>query len=274
MNENITIGERTVRRLGFGAMHLTGYRPAADRTEPVRVVRRAAELGVDFIDTADAYGLGANEELLAEALHPYDGLLIATKVGRTLPSPGEWGQVGRPEYLRQAAELSLRRLRVERIDLLQLHKVDPDVPLADQAGALRRLQDEGKVRYVGVSNVTVDQLDQSRREVDVVSVQNRYNLTDRQHDDVLDYCSREGIAFVPWLPLAGRDVTALGEVAAELGATAAQVSLAWLLHRSPVVVPIPGTASLAHLEENVAAGRLRLTPDQLGRLDGCLAPVG
>jgi pyridoxine 4-dehydrogenase len=148
------------------------------------------------------------------------------------------------------------------------------VPLADQAGALRRLQDEGKVRYVGVSNVTVDQLDQSRREVDVVSVQNRYNLTDRQHDDVLDYCSREGIAFVPWLPLAGRDVTALGQVAAELGATAAQVSLAWLLHRSPVVVPIPGTASLAHLEENVAAGRLRLTPDQLGRLDGCLAPVG
>lgn len=267
----LKIGELNVHRLGFGAMRLSGYGPPADRRTAIGVARRAVELGIDFIDTADAYGVGANEELLADALHPYDELLIATKIGHTRPSPSEWIPVGRPEYLRQAAELSLRRLRVERIDLLQLHRIDPAVPLADQLGALRRLQDDGKVRHVGLSEVTVAQLEEARRIVDVVSVQNKYNLTDRKHDDVLDHCTAEGIAFVPWFPIAGgqhaggRD-GALAVVGREVGATAAQVSLAWLLHRSPVVVPIPGTSSAGHLAENAAAADLELTADQLDLL--------
>lgn len=267
----LKIGELSVHRLGFGAMRLSGYGPPADRRTAIGVARRAVELGIDFIDTADAYGVGANEELLADALHPYDDLLIATKIGHTRPSPAEWVPVGRPEYLRQAAELSLRRLRVERIDLLQLHRIDPTVPLADQIGALRRLQDEGKVRHVGLSEVTVGQLEEARRIVDVVSVQNRYNLTDREHDGVLDRCAAEGIAFVPWLPIArgehatDRDGT-LTAVARETGATPAQVSLAWLLHRSPVVVPIPGTSSAEHLAENAAAADLELTETQLDLL--------
>jgi pyridoxine 4-dehydrogenase len=275
-NTRLKIGELDVHRLGFGAMRLTGYRPAADRTDAIRVARRAVELGVDFIDTADAYGIGANEELLAEALHPYGNVLIATKVGHTRPSPGEWTPCGRPEYLRQAAELCLRRLRVERIDLLQLHRIDPAVPFPDQLGALARLVAEGKVRHVGLSEVTVEQLREARRYVDVVSVQNRYNLTDRRHEDVLDYCTAEGIAFIPWVPIAlGEHAGSrlLGMIATELGATAAQLSLAWLLHRSPVVVPIPGTSSVRHLEENVAAAGLELTPDQLARL-AALSPVG
>ncbi len=267
----LKIGEFEVNRLGFGAMRLTGFRPARDRADAIRVARRAVELGVTFIDTADAYGNGANEDLLAEALHPYtDGLLIATKVGRTRPSPDEWTPLGRPEYLRQAAELSLRRLKVERIDLLQLHRIDPTVPYADQLGALAQLQAEGKVRHLGLSEVTVEQLEEARRVIDVVSVQNRYNLTDREHDPVLDYCSRQGIAFVPWLPVANGGHARSGllsEVAAELSATPTQVSLAWLLHRSPVVVPIPGTKSEAHLAENVDAARLRLSEDQLARLE-------
>ncbi|TCM49117.1 aldo/keto reductase [Kribbella sp. VKM Ac-2568] len=266
----LKIGELTVRRLGFGAMRLTGYRPEPDRTQAVQVARRAVELGVTFIDTADAYGIGANEELLAEALHPYaEDLVIATKIGHTRPSPGEWKPVGRPEYLRQAAELSLRRLKIERIDLLQLHRIDPAVPLADQLGALAQLRQEGRVRHLGLSEVTVEQLEEARRMIDVVSVQNRYNLTDREHESVLDYCTQEGIAFIPWFPIAnGSHATSveLAEMAAELDATPAQVSLAWLLHRSPVVVPIPGTKSEAHLTENVAAAQLRLSADQLARL--------
>ncbi|GAA1591936.1 aldo/keto reductase [Kribbella hippodromi] len=268
-NLRLKIGELDIHRLGFGAMRLTGYRPAADRTEAIRVARRAVELGIDFIDTADAYGVGANEELLAEALHPYDNLLIATKVGHTRPSPREWIPCGRPEYLRQATELSLRRLRVERIDLLQLHRVDPAVPLADQLGALAGLVAEGKVRHVGLSEVSVQQLQEARRYVEVVSVQNRYNLTDRQHEEVLDYCTAEGIAFIPWVPIAHGEHAAsqlLGLIAGELGATAAQLSLSWLLHRSPQLVPIPGTSSLDHLEENVAAAALTLTETHLARL--------
>jgi pyridoxine 4-dehydrogenase len=275
-NTRLKIGELDVHRLGFGAMRLTGYRPAADRTDAIQTARRAVELGVDFIDTADAYGIGAGEELLAEALHPYDNVLIATKVGHTRPSPSEWTPCGRPEYLRQAAELSLRRLQVERIDLLQLHRVDPAVPLADQLGALARLVAEGKVRHVGLSEVSVQQLREARQYVDVVSVQNRYNLTDRRHEDVLDYCTAEGIAFVPWVPIAHGEHAGselLGMIAAEVGATAAQLSLAWLLHRSPVIVPIPGTSSIRHLEENVAAAGLELTPEQLARL-AALSPVG
>ena len=220
----LKIGELEVQRLGFGAMRLTGYRPQPDRADAVRVARRAVELGVNFIDTADAYGIGANEELLAEALHPYDGLVIATKVGHTRPSPSEWRPVGRPEYLRQAAELCLRRLRVDRIDLLQLHRVDPLVPLAEQLGALAQLQAEGKVRHLGLSEVTVDQLREARRQIDVVSIQNRYNLTDREHDPVLDYCEKEGIAFIPWLPIANGAHAAsplLAQIATELDATPA-----------------------------------------------------
>lgn len=266
MSDTMTIGDFTVGRMGFGAMHLTDFRPAADRSEPIRVARRAVELGVEVIDTADTYTLGANEELLAEALHPYGGLLVTTKVGRSHPTPHEWGAIGRPEYLRQAAELSLRRLRVERIDLLQLHYVDPQVPLSDQIGALRRLQDEGKVRHLGVSNVTVAQLEEARREAEIVSVQNRYSLTDRRHDDVVEYCTRERIAFLPWRPVADAD-TDVDQVAAELSASATPVSLAWLLHRSPVIVPIPGTSRITHLEQNVASAGLRLSAEQLARLD-------
>lgn len=265
------IGELEVHRLGFGAMRLTGFRPAEDRTEAIRVARRAVELGVTFIDTADAYGIGANEELLAEALHPYaDDVVIATKVGHTRPSPNEWKPLGRPEYLKQATELSLRRLKVERIDLLQLHRIDPAVPYQDQLGALAQLQSEGKVRHLGLSEVTVEQLEEARQVIDVVSVQNRYNLTDREHDAVLDHCSEQGIAFVPWLPVAsGSHATSsqlLADIAAELDATPTQVSLAWLLHRSPVVVPIPGTKSAEHLQENVEAAQLRLSAEQLDRL--------
>ena len=271
-------GELEVTRLGFGAMRITGdgiWGPPPDHQAALDVLKRLPELGVDFIDTADAYGIGANEDLLAEALHPYDNVLIATKVGHTRPSPDEWTPCGRPEYLRQAAELCLRRLQVERIDLLQLHRVDPAVPLADQLGALARLVAEGKVRHVGLSEVAVPQLREARQYVDVVSVQNRYNLTDRRYEDVLDYCTAEGIAFIPWVPIAhGEHASSglLGMIAAELGATAAQLSLAWLLHRSPVMVPIPGTSSIAHLEENVAAARLQLTPDQLARL-AALSPI-
>ncbi|WP_343967607.1 aldo/keto reductase [Kribbella koreensis] len=264
------IGDLEVHRLGFGAMRLTGFRPAEDRTEAIKVARRAVELGVNFIDTADSYGVGANEDLLAEALYPYtDDLLIATKVGRTRPSPSEWTPLGRPEYLRQAAELSLRRLKVERIDLLQLHRIDPTVPFQDQLGALAQLQSEGKVRHLGLSEVTVEQLEEARQVIDVVSVQNRYNLTDREHEAVLDHCAERSTAFVPWLPIANGDHASsriLTDLAAELEATPAQISLAWLLHRSPVVVPIPGTKSAEHLEENVAAARIQLTAEQLERL--------
>jgi pyridoxine 4-dehydrogenase len=263
-------GDLTVRRLGFGAMWLDAA-PAA-RAASIATARRALELGVTFVDTADSYDLGLNEELLAEALYPYpDDLVIGTKAGQAQPGD-EWIPLGRPEYLRQQAELSLRRLRVERIDLFQLHRVDPLVPLADQIGALRRLQDEGKVRHVGLSEVSVDQLAAAEAITPIVSVQNRYNLADRRWDDVLRYCERRGIAFLPWQPVAptvraraGGDGVA-GRVAARLGATRAQVALAWLLHRSPVLLPIPGTARQDHLAENVAAADLRLEPDDVAAL--------
>ena len=261
-------GDLTVDRLGFGAMRLTPSDTA--------VARRAVELGVQLIDTAFFYGSGANEELLADALHPYpDGLVIATKAGVQWLRTGEWEAVGRPEDLRRHAEGSLLRLRVERIDLLQLHQVDPDVPFADQLGALRELQDEGKVRHVGLSEVTVEQLDEARGLVNIASVQNRYNLIDRRYEAVLDRCAEFRIAFLPWQPIAAvrvpRPVPELDAVASELGATPAQVSLAWLLHRSPVIVPIPGTTTVAHLEENVVARELVLSPEQFERLSGAAA---
>ena len=262
-------GDLAVRRLGYGAMRLTPWSgPPADRDAAAAVLREAVELGVQLIDTADFYGLGSNEELLADALHPYpDELTIATKVGAVRASSTDWTAVGRPEYLRQQAELCLRRLRVERIDLLQLHCIDPLVPLADQVGALRQLQDEGKVRHLGLSNVNIGQLEQARRLVDVASVQNPYSVLERGQDAVLERCAHLGIAFLPWRPVAGgQDSVALRAVAGELGATPAQVALAWLLHRSPVLLPIPGTTRPEHLRDNVAASELSLTDDQLRRL--------
>jgi len=268
-SQTLTLGgDLPVHRLGFGAMRLA---PEPDRrAASIATARRAVELGVTFFDTADSYDKGLNEELLAEALHPYpEGLVIGTKAGQCQPGH-EWIPLGRPEYLRQQAELSLRRLRVERIDLFQLHRVDPLVPLADQVGALRRLQDEGKVRHVGLSEVGVEQLEEARAITPIVSVQNRYNLADRTWDGVLDHCERNGIAFLPWLPVAptahGRGDDAVGRVAARLGATRTQVALAWLLHRSPVMLPIPGTSRADHLAENVAAASLALTPDEVAAL--------
>ena len=260
-----------VRRLGFGAMHLPTA-PDAARKASIAVARRAVELGVTLIDTAHLYGWGANEELLAEALYPYpDDLLIATKVGVAPPDPpNEAAICGRPEFLRDQVEQGLRRLRVDRLELLQLHRIDPAVPLADQLGALRDLQDEGKIGHLGLSEVSVAELEQARKIIDVASVQNRYSMLDREHEAVLDACAVAGIAFLPWRPVHPSVTAATGEVAAvaaELGATPAQVSLAWLLDRSPVVMPIPGTASIDHLEENVAAASLLLSPDQWQRLD-------
>jgi pyridoxine 4-dehydrogenase len=270
-------GDLPVRRLGFGALRLTEWAGPVDRARAIDVARRAVDLGVTFIDTADSYGVGANEELLAEALYPYpDGLVIATKAGLARPGPADWIPLGRPEYLRQQAELSLRRLRVDRIDLFQLHRVDPQVPLADQLGALRQLRDEGKVRHVGLSEVSAGQLATATSIVDIASVQNRYNLTDRRYEDVLDHCERAGIAFIPWLPISNgahaQRHGPIAAVAAELDATPAQVALAWLLRRSPVVIPIPGTGSAAHLAENVRAAGISLSPDQYDRLAG-LAPA-
>ncbi|WP_303332259.1 aldo/keto reductase [Streptomyces sp. NA02950] len=264
-------GDLTVRRLGFGAMRLP-TEPGPARETSLAVARRAVELGITLIDTAHLYGGGANEELLAEALHPYpDELLLTTKVGIARSGPsGEWRLDGRPAVLRDQVEQALRRLRIERIELLQLHRIDPETPLADQLGTLRDLRTEGKIGRIGLSEVTVDELDRAREIVDVASVQNRYNLLDREHEPVLAACEAAGIAFLPWRPVAWGESGANAEVAAvaaEADATPAQVALAWLLARSPVILPIPGTARIDHLEENLAAERLRLTRAQRDRLD-------
>lgn len=269
-----TIAGRTVHRLGFGAMRLTGdgiWGEPADRAECIRTVRRAVELGVDFIDTADSYGPYVSEEILREALHPYpEQVLIATKAGFVRTGPQQWHVVGHPKYLRQEVELSLRRLGVERIDLMQLHRIDPHVPLADQLGELKALQDEGKIGALGLSEVTVEQLEASRAIADIVTVQNLYNLTNRQAQDVLDYSAANGIGFIPWAPIASGDLAAPGgpvdEVARATGATPSQVALAWLLAHSPVMLPIPGTSKVAHLEENVAAAGVELTAEQIAQL--------
>jgi pyridoxine 4-dehydrogenase len=267
-------GELTIHRLGFGAMRLTGpgvWGEPRDRAEALRVVRRAVELGVDFIDTADSYGPEVSEDIIREALYPYPaGLLIATKAGQVRPGPDEWHPVGRPEYLRQQAEMSLRRLRLERIDLFQLHRIDRHVPLGDQIGALRQLQEAGKIGHIGLSEVSVADLEAAREVADIVSVQNLYNLANRRSEAVLEYSEREGLGFIPWFPIATGDLAKGGSptaaVARELGATAAQVALAWLLRRSPAMLPIPGTSSVAHLEENVGASQLALSDDQFERL--------
>jgi aryl-alcohol dehydrogenase-like predicted oxidoreductase len=255
-------------------MRITGpgiWGPPDDPDECRRVLRRVVELGVNLIDTADSYGPEVSENLIAEALHPYpEGLVIATKGGLRRTGPGEWPRDARPERLKECCEGSLRRLRVERIDLYQLHAPDPKVPLEDSLGALKELQDEGKIRHIGVSNVSVDELERARALVDVVTVQNRFNLADRHSEDVLDVCDREGIGFIPWFPLAVGDLARPGgpldEAARAHDATPGQLAIAWLLARSPVVLPIPGTASVEHLEENVAAADLELEPQELERL--------
>ncbi|PPK65688.1 aldo/keto reductase [Actinokineospora auranticolor] len=262
-------GEHRVRRMGFGAMHLS--RAETGRDDAVAVLRKAVELGVVLVDTAHLYGWGANEELIAEALHPYpEGLLIATKVGvRRVDAPREAELCGRPEFLRAQVDEGLRGLRLDRVDLLQLHRVDPEVPLEEQVGALAELRDAGKIGHIELSEVTVEQLARARRVTEIASVQNRYNLLDREHDPVLDACAAAGIAFLPWRPVHPATAAsdgAVAAVAAELGATRAQVALAWLLDRAPVVLPIPGTTALRHLAENVAATTLRLDADQRHRL--------
>ncbi|MBA9002179.1 aldo/keto reductase [Thermomonospora cellulosilytica] len=267
-------GALPVNRLGFGAMRITGpgvWGEPEDRDEALRVLRRAVELGVNLIDTADSYGPFVSEDLIAEALYPYpDGLVIATKGGFTRQGPGIWQPVGRPEYLRQCVEMSLRRLKLERIDLYQLHRIDPKVPLEDQIGVLRDMRDEGKIRYIGLSEVDVEQIEAARAIVDIVSVQNLYNLTQRDHEPVLEHCEKHGIGFIPWFPLATGKLAAPGgaldNAAERHNATPAQIALAWLLHRSPVMLPIPGTSKVAHLEDNLAAATISLVPEEVDRL--------
>ena len=267
-------GDVEVHRLGFGAMRITGdgiWGPPDDPEGAKRLLRRVVELGIDFIDTADSYGPEVSENLIAEALHPYpDGLLIATKGGLRRTGPGQWPRAAQPERLKKCCEASLRRLKLDRIDLYQLHSPDPKVPLEESIGALADLQREGKIRHIGVSNVSVDELERARELVEVVSVQNRYSLVERDSEDVLDACEQLDIGFIPWFPLATGDLARPGgpldELARAHDATPSQLALAWLLARSPVMLPIPGTASIPHLEENVAADELALEPDELDRL--------
>ena len=279
----ITIGgDLVVYRMGYGAMQLTGdgvWGWPQDRDSAIGVLKRAVELGVNFIDTAQAYGPDTNEELIAQALHPYPkGLVIATKGGTTRPGPGQWGRDARPQRLREFCEGSLRRLKVDTIDLYQLHAVDEKVPFEDQIGALRDLRDEGKIRHAGLSNVTLQQLREAQKIVPIVSVQNRYNMMYRgESDPIIDYCEREDIAFLPWFPLGNGSGEVIDNTEAQIvakahGVRVAQIALAWLLHRSETMLPIPGTSSIAHLEENVAAGAIRFTGEDLVRL-GLRQPV-
>jgi pyridoxine 4-dehydrogenase len=268
-------GDLRVTRLGFGAMRITGngvWGEPADRTEAVRVLRRAVELGINFIDTADSYGPGVSEEIIAEALHPYPpGLVIATKGGFDRPGPNRWVENGKPEHLRSACEGSLRRLRLQRIDLYQLHRIDPKVPAEDQLGTLRDLQAQGKIKHIGLSEVSVRQIQHARTVVPIVSVQNRYSVTDRGSEDVLEYCEKEKMSFIPWFPLAAGRVSGpespIGSLAVRWKATPSQLALAWLLARSPVILPIPGTSKVEHLEENVAAAALKVDASQTQELD-------
>lgn len=259
----------TVRRLGFGAMRITGpgiWGDPANHDEAIAVLRRAVELGVDFIDTADSYGPFVSEDLIREALHPYGHVIIATKGGFTRHGPDRWEIVGRPEYLRQCVMMSLRRLNVDRIDLWQLHRIDPAVPRDEQFGVIKDMQTEGLIRHVGLSEVSVDDVLEAQRTLEIVSVQNLYNLGNRQSEALLDQCTEHGIGFIPWYPLAARELVAadgpLAPIAAEANCTPSQVALAWLLQRSPVMLPIPGTGSVAHLEENCGAAAVHLTPEQ------------
>jgi len=268
-------GDFTVNRLGFGAMRITGksiWGWPSDRQNALKVLRRAVELGVNLIDTADAYGPDTSELLIAEALYPYaKGLVIATKGGLTRPGPGQWVPDCRPEHLKQAVEGSLKRLRLERIDLYQLHTVDSKVPIEESVGALKQIRDAGKIRHIGLSNVDKEEIERARNIVPIVSVQNRYNVEDRKSEDVLVYCEKEKLGFLPWFPIGGgsglKPENPLNTAARAHGVSVFQVALAWLLQRSPVMLPIPGTSSLAHLEENVAAAKLKLAPEEWTAID-------
>jgi pyridoxine 4-dehydrogenase len=271
-------GDLPVVRLGYGAMQIPGpgvWGEPRDHDEVIRVLRRALELGVTFVDTADSYGPEVSERLIHEALHPYPAdLVIATKAGLTRPGPGRWERNGKPEYLKAEAEKSLRLLGLERIELFQLHRIDPDVHLADQLGALVELQDEGKIGRIGLSQVSVPEIQAARAIAPIATVQNLYNLSERSAEPVLDYCQREDIGFIPWFPMAtgslARPGGPLQRIADEHGVTPAQLALAWLLQRSPVLLPIPGTSTVAHLEENVGAALIELTPDQIQQLDAAI----
>jgi aryl-alcohol dehydrogenase-like predicted oxidoreductase len=260
-------GDLTVNRLGYGAMRITGdgiWGEPKDIEGSKKVLRRAVELGVNFVDTADSYGPEVSERLIGEALAPYaKGVVVATKAGLARTGPNEWLPVGRPEYLQQEVEMSLRRLKVERIDLWQLHRIDPKVPVEESLGVIKKLQQQGKIRHVGLSEVKPHEIDQARKVIDIVSVQNQYNIGDRQHEDVVDYCTKHGLAFIPWFPVAAGKLAKPGgkldAAAKRHGASVSQLSLAWLLHRSPVVLPIPGTSSVKHVEENIAAAAVKLS---------------
>src|SRR6266403_1637619 len=271
-------GNLLVNRLGFGAMRLTGERIwgwPPDRENAKKVLRRALELGVNFIDTADAYGPETNELLIAEALYPYPkGLIIATKGGQTRRGPGQWEQDGRPEYLAQAVDKSLKRLKLERIDLWQLHRIDRKVPVEESLGAIKKAQDAGKIRHVGLSEVSVAEIEQAKKVVPIVSIQNRYNITDRESEAALNYCQKEKMGFIPWAPIGGGGSRSLSKAGTALEAEAkrhnvsvVQLALAWLLQKSPVMLPIPGTSSLTHLEENMAAAKLQLSPDEWKKIE-------
>jgi aryl-alcohol dehydrogenase-like predicted oxidoreductase len=268
-------GELEVNRLGFGAMRITGsgvWGEPRDAAEARLVLKRLPELGVNFIDTADSYGPEVSERLIGEALAPYaKGMVVATKAGLTRQGPGKWLPVGRPEYLEQQVHMSLRRLRADTLDLWQLHRIDKKVPVEESLGVIARLQKEGKIRHVGLSEVNAAEIERARKVVDIVSVQNRYNVGDREHEDVLKYCEAHGLAFIPWYPVAAGKLAQPGGALEAIGkrhhATVAQISLAWLLHRSPVILPIPGTSSVAHLEENLKAADLALTVEELAEIE-------
>jgi aryl-alcohol dehydrogenase-like predicted oxidoreductase len=276
------IGDKRVCRLGFGAMRITGkgvWGPPKDRREAVAVLRRAVDLGVNLIDTADSYGPHVSEEIIAEALHPYPaGLLIATKAGLERPGPDQWDMNGRPAHLRKACEGSLKRLKLDRIDLYQLHRIDPKVPAADQIGTMRELQQEGKIAHVGLSEVSVGQLEMARGIVPIVTVQNKYNLVDRESEALVDHCERVGVGFIPWFPLATGKLAApggpLARAAERLNATPSQVAIAWLLARSPVMLPIPGTSSVKHLEENMGGALLELSESEVRALSETRGTAG
>jgi pyridoxine 4-dehydrogenase len=267
-------GTTAVNRLGYGAMRVTGrgiWGLPADKAGALRTLKRLPELGVNFIDTADSYGPDVSEELIAEALHPYDGLFVATKAGLTRPGPDSWIPNGKPDYLVGQAHKSLKKLRVKQIDLWQLHRIDPRVPAADQFGAVKALLDDGVIKYAGLSEVSVADIEAARKVFPVATVQNRYNLADREHEDVLDYCEAQGIGFIPWYPLAAGDLAKPGSpldaIAKTHGATSSQLALAWILKRSPVMLPIPGTSQVAHLEENVAAAAIQLSDAEFATID-------
>jgi pyridoxine 4-dehydrogenase len=269
-------GDLTIHRLGFGAMRITGsgiWGEPNDRGEARKVLQRAVELGVDFIDTADSYGPEVSENIIAEALYPYPkGLVIATKGGFTRPGPNKWKEDGRPEYLRQCIESSLRRLKLECIDLYQLHRIDPKVPVAESLGVLKEFQDAGKIRHIGLSEVSPAQIEEAGKTVKIVSVQNQYNLSDRRHEKALQYCEKNGLGFIPWYPVAAGKLAQPGgrldRAAKKHNASVVQLSLAWLLHHSPVMIPIPGTSSVTHLEENMAAAKVQLSDAEWKEIEG------